>query len=286
MSLMSRRVGSDLPAFSAWRVKSHETAKRIGPTIWRLNASVAAYEREKAVSGSVRGFSAPANAVVDFEVHRPAEGAINWRENLICPITGLNNRVRAAYHLFRSECSPTENTQIFLTEQTTPLYRHMLGEFPGIVGSEFLPGSPRGEVDKNGIRNEDLTRLSFPSGQFDAILAFDVLEHVPDYICALRECARVLRPGGRLYITVPFNYGPMTTVRAKILPDGTTDHLLAPEYHGDPIRPEGVLCYYHFGYSLLDDMRAAKFSDAYVCLYSDVSYGYLGVMQAIFVGVR
>ena len=42
------------------------------------------------------------------------------------------------------------------------------------------------------------------SGAIDAALATELLEHVPDPQPLLRETARVLRPGGRLYVTVPY----------------------------------------------------------------------------------
>ena len=34
-----------------------------------------------------------------------------------------------------------------------------------------------------------------------------------------------------------------------------------PEYHGDPLG-SGVLCFHHFGWALLDDLRGAGFADA------------------------
>ncbi len=51
--------------------------------------------------------------------------------------------------------------------------------------------------------NGDATRLPFPDGCFDRVIASEVLEHVADDRAALRELARVLRPGGTLAVTVP-----------------------------------------------------------------------------------
>jgi SAM-dependent methyltransferase len=48
-----------------------------------------------------------------------------------------------------------------------------------------------------------LEALRLPSGRLSAIVLLDVLEHLPDPVPVLEECARVLRPGGRLYATVP-----------------------------------------------------------------------------------
>jgi SAM-dependent methyltransferase len=49
----------------------------------------------------------------------------------------------------------------------------------------------------------DATRLPFPDASFDRIIAAEVLEHIPDDVAAIRELARVLRPGGSMTVTVP-----------------------------------------------------------------------------------
>jgi SAM-dependent methyltransferase len=50
----------------------------------------------------------------------------------------------------------------------------------------------------------DLCALPFLSGTVDGILCEMVLEHVPDALAAIGEFHRVLKPGGRLYVAVPF----------------------------------------------------------------------------------
>jgi SAM-dependent methyltransferase len=45
--------------------------------------------------------------------------------------------------------------------------------------------------------------LPLASGSMDAVIAASVLEYVPDPAVVLRECARVLQPGGTLLCTVP-----------------------------------------------------------------------------------
>lgn len=53
---------------------------------------------------------------------------------------------------------------------------------------------------------EDGRRLSFPDASFTKIYSISVIEHIPDggdSEC-LREVGRVLRPGGRCLITIPF----------------------------------------------------------------------------------
>jgi SAM-dependent methyltransferase len=55
----------------------------------------------------------------------------------------------------------------------------------------------------DGALKANLLALPFADGTFDAAIALDVLEHIEDHVSALREIARSLRPGGRLFIFVP-----------------------------------------------------------------------------------
>ena len=51
----------------------------------------------------------------------------------------------------------------------------------------------------------DGTALPFPDRTFDVVLSHAVIEHVADAPRYLRECARVLRPGGQMYLsTAPY----------------------------------------------------------------------------------
>jgi ubiquinone/menaquinone biosynthesis C-methylase UbiE len=46
----------------------------------------------------------------------------------------------------------------------------------------------------------DLLHLPFPDARFDGAVAITVLEHLPRYADALKEMARVVKPGGRLVV--------------------------------------------------------------------------------------
>jgi hypothetical protein len=106
---------------------------------------------------------------------------------------------------------------------------------------------------------------------------------VPDYKSAFKECARVLRSGGKMMWSVPFiaaHHDNM--VRAKI-ENGEIVHILPPEYHGDPLSSDGVLCFQYFGWEMLDQMRNAGFQEAYALCYHSTEFGYLGGEQFMFV---
>lgn len=50
-------------------------------------------------------------------------------------------------------------------------------------------------------------RLPFDDSHFDAVVSFEVFEHVFNVDEVLKEIKRVLRPGGRLLLTTPFAWG-------------------------------------------------------------------------------
>lgn len=50
--------------------------------------------------------------------------------------------------------------------------------------------------------------LPFPDDAFDAILSFDVMEHVRSVSATMKECYRVLKPGGRFFLVFPSYFHP------------------------------------------------------------------------------
>jgi SAM-dependent methyltransferase len=51
-----------------------------------------------------------------------------------------------------------------------------------------------------------ITRLALEDASADVVICTEVLEHVSETACAFDELARVLAPGGRIVVTVPFAY--------------------------------------------------------------------------------
>jgi SAM-dependent methyltransferase len=88
--------------------------------------------------------------------------------------------------------------------------------------SPFLQALPKHTL--HSFPQLDMQQMSFRDSSIDLIIHSDTLEHVPDSKAALKECRRVLKPGGHLFYTVPIVVGRLTRTR----------HGLPPSYHGKP----------------------------------------------------
>jgi 2-polyprenyl-3-methyl-5-hydroxy-6-metoxy-1,4-benzoquinol methylase len=53
------------------------------------------------------------------------------------------------------------------------------------------------------VRLGAVEQQEFPNDSFDAITLAHVIEHVPDPVGTLAECARILKPGGQLVVATP-----------------------------------------------------------------------------------
>jgi ubiquinone/menaquinone biosynthesis C-methylase UbiE len=74
-------------------------------------------------------------------------------------------------------------------------------EVTGVDQSGAMLDIARKKLPAADFREGDLTALPLPDDSVDAVVCALALVHVPDLSCALREFARVLRPGGRLVIS-------------------------------------------------------------------------------------
>lgn len=79
--------------------------------------------------------------------------------------------------------------------------RELLAERCTYISADHLPG-PNVDV----VLDIHTLSQTFAPGSFDFVLCTEVLEHVSRPWIAARELRRVLRPGGLLLLTTPFNY--------------------------------------------------------------------------------
>lgn len=93
------------------------------------------------------------------------------------------------------------------------------------VRNLFVAMKEAGEVPAGAeadVKEGDALHLPFADGEFDRIVAAEILEHIWNDVDAIKELVRVLRPGGTLAISVP-----------RWMPE-VVNWKLSDEYHNAP----------------------------------------------------
>jgi SAM-dependent methyltransferase len=222
----------------------------------------------------------PMEMNVDFRIGgKTADGAIinAWTETFICPGCGLNSRKRAFIDFLRNKITiPVKNA--YIAEALTPGYKILKFLLPDTIGSEYLGKDKEGgkfyECNGKKLMHQDLTNLSFADKSFDLVASHHVLEHIYDYKKALMEMFRILINNGRLIFSIPNHLRDKTVMRAYIDESGKIHHILPQEIHGNPIDSEGSLCFYNFGWDIIETLQEVGFREACAFFYHSCINGH------------
>lgn len=81
---------------------------------------------------------------------------------------------------------------------------HHLAHYGDVIGLDYNPrplgvAYQRGLTTSQGMGNQ----LPFGENEFDLVALLDTVEHIADEFGVFGECLRVLKPGGKLMVTVP-----------------------------------------------------------------------------------
>ncbi len=193
----------------------------------------------------------------------PGSEWANLSEGLLCEC-GINGRMRgilAAVDTLLAGGFPPEGAAVF--ERMTPMFDPLQSRLPNLSGSEYMGDEyEAGAIVESlgfSVRHESLSGTSYETESLDLVMHFDVLEHVPDPVGALRECHRIIRRGGWLLFSTPFYEDlDVSIVRASV-DGGGLQHHLPPVYHGNPVDGGGALVFTQFGWDLLAMVERAGF---------------------------
>jgi len=135
-----------------------------------------------------------------YEAGRSASARVLTRINSLL----LGQEIGSNLGLPLLDPKPGSNTLLDVGIGGGDLARQMLTRGWKVWGLDFTPAladsGPLGGIE---FVVGDAVRTPFRDGSFDLVVASHVLEHLYDPIAALREYARLLRPGGRISIGVP-----------------------------------------------------------------------------------
>lgn len=191
-----------------------------------------------------------------------------------CPLCGRETTFLAQYDWFRDHLKcvrcgsvPRERALFAVLEDFYPNWRDLRvhESSPGNRGaspklraecanystSQFDERLELGAVDtERGFRNENLEALTFDDGSFDIFITQDVFEHIFRPDLAIKEIARTLRSGGAHVCTVPLVRKGQKSFRRAGNKGGDIVHFAEPQFHGNPVKSEGALVTFDWGYDI------------------------------------
>ena len=204
------------------------------------------------------------------------------RDELVCTTCGSIPRMRALIAVLSIVSPRWRDARIWEVAPAGALSEKLRSESRDYVSSHYWPGVPLGTyVDR--VRSEDIERPTFDDESIDIVVSSDVFEHVIDVNTALAQVARVLVDGGLHVWTAP-QYRDLETSRSRVR--RTTEgleHLVPPEYHGDPVNPDGALVTYDWGRDLPDRVESASSMWTTVFRLESRPHGLLGEFLEVFV---
>jgi SAM-dependent methyltransferase len=123
--------------------------------------------------------------------------------SLLMGITGTSRMRRISMETYLGKAKPGCLLEIGSGSGARLLKLRALGW--EVEGQDIDPSAGVHGLRSQGIRVHDapLDQLHLPDGRYDAVIMSHVIEHVPDPVALLRECLRILAPGGEIVAVTP-----------------------------------------------------------------------------------
>ena len=151
------------------------------------------------------------------------------------------------------------------------------------TATQYYPSKEFGSMI-DGFRNEDLENQTFPDETFDLVITSDVMEHIYNPEKAFKEIARTLKKGGAHIFTVPIiNKHMKTELWATLGENGKPNFLKTPEFHGNPVDPDGSPVTMHWGFDMVDFIKNVSGLETEIMAIYDKEKGLMGEFNEEFV---
>ena len=164
-----------------------------------------------------------------------------WRHSLGVFLNLLGNRYLYSWAVRALERLANDQSFTILDAACGDgILRRFLSTRHGYVGIDFSsrPLIRASRYHPASYFRADLNHLPFPSSTFDVVLSFQALQYLDRPEVALVEMARVLKPAGKLFLTVPndesFKYRRQGIPRIQLqrFNRQSLPALLAPQFEG------------------------------------------------------
>jgi SAM-dependent methyltransferase len=147
--------------------------------------------------------------------------------NVLCPRCYSQERHRLLQIYLKSRTNFFKDSLKVLDIAPTQFFREKCKSLPNL---DYLSADISSPL---AMLRMDITRISLTDNQFDCVICYHVLEHIPDDQKAMRELFRVLKPGGWAILQSPIDFNQDKTFEdpSIVSPDererffGQNDHV-------------------------------------------------------------
>jgi SAM-dependent methyltransferase len=135
--------------------------------------------------------------------------------NILCPACLSTARERLIMALFKNEFTLTGKYILHLSPEKI-LYEYL--KINNTVITADIEPLLYKNIDAH-IKQQDATRLSYSNDSFDVVIGNHIMEHIPEDTKAIAEIYRILKPGGRAILQVPYSTAIPDTIEAPDMQD-------------------------------------------------------------------
>lgn len=168
----------------------------------------------------------------------------DWlRDAYLCDKCGSIPRQRALQYILDKYFSDWSSLNIHESSPSNTLISQYCDNYSS---SQYLEGVPLGS-EKNGVRCEDLEKLTYADETFDLVITQDVMEHVSAPEVAFKSIMRIIKRGGAHVFTTPKHLGLLTSYPRIRVTENGIEHLFEPNYHGNPVGDGRALVTWDYG---------------------------------------
>ncbi len=211
-----------------------------------------------------------------------------YRDHLFCKKCGSLPRERALMQVLNDYFPDLKDRSVFEMALEKRAFSLRLSSY--IKNHSFALFDAEKEYQPSDNRNEKnvvLEQLDIDDNSVDIVITHDLMNHVLKPRLALKEIARVLKPGGAHIFTVPLvNKTNSTVRRAERLSSGKIKHQQEAQYWGSATKPDGPLVTMDWGYDIGNFILTATQMPTTLMNIVDKDKAILGEMNEVVVSFK
>ena len=212
--------------------------------------------------------------------------SILFREQLVCGECGLNNRQRGMLYAINTLGYCLDELNACTIGKDAKFYESLNNKNIKLVSAELLNCDSVDGRKFKLVKNANDKNSIIEDNSFNLVVSNDYLNRVSDIEQVLEESSRVLKPGGVLLFSIPFDISKtLTTKHAENI-------LVHSSFLGDTAKKYNLIkdnsnqIDFELGWDIIDICKKSNFADAFMLYYYSTNNALFGGgLQFVFAAI-